>query len=106
MEGGELNIDELKIESNCHYLQTYHHLIEKPENQWQSNRTHKGVQQGGQIQDPHIRDPHTEIGSFPMFWQNELENVIFKRAYFQYSKDCTVTICKSSKKFTKFMWGK
>ena len=30
MEGGDLNIDELKIESNCHYLQTYRHLIEKP----------------------------------------------------------------------------
>ena len=30
MEGGELNIEELKIESNRHYLQTYHHLIEKP----------------------------------------------------------------------------
>lgn len=26
--GGELNIEELKIESSCHYLQTYHHLIE------------------------------------------------------------------------------
>lgn len=36
-----------------------------------------------------------------MFWQNELENAIFKRAYSQYNKDYTITGNKPDKKYTK-----
>lgn len=48
-----------------------------------------------------IQDLQTEIGCFPIVWQKELENAIFKGAYSQYNKGYTITGNKPVKKYTK-----